>query len=76
MDDCFFASWRCNEVAHVFYTEKVISAHKQNLEEYETIEVLRMDVNDCIRRINKNELQDSELIFAVLQLLLRGYLKV
>lgn len=69
------ASWRCNEIAHFYYTEDIVNGVDQTLEEYENIEIVRFDVQDCIRQIRSNELQDSELIYAVLQLMLRGYLK-
>ncbi|SMF86018.1 ADP-ribose pyrophosphatase [Paenibacillus uliginis N3/975] len=72
----FPASWRCNEITHVYFTEEVISTKDQQLEDYENIAVIRLDVQDCIRQIKENEIQDSELVYAILQLKLRGYLEV
>jgi len=69
------ASWRCNEIAHVYYTDEVISQAGQQLEDYENIDVIRMSVKECLRQIKDNELQDSELIFAVMQGLLKGYIQ-
>ncbi|WP_242615122.1 NUDIX hydrolase [Paenibacillus solani] len=69
------ASWRCNEIAHVYYTDEVISQAEQQLEGYENIDVIRMSVKDCLRQIRDNELQDSELIFAMMQGLLKGFIQ-
>lgn len=69
------ASWRCNEIAHVYYTDEVISQAEQQLEGYENIDVIRMSVKDCLRQIRDNELQDSELIFAMMQSLLKGFIQ-
>lgn len=63
------------KIAHVYYTEDVVSSSDQRLEVYENIEIVYIDIQDCIRQIRSNEIQDSELIYAVLQLMLRGYLK-
>lgn len=68
------ASWRCNEIAHVYYSKDVITSSHQTLEEYEHIEVVYLDVQECLRQIRNNEIQDSELIYAMMQLLLRGHL--
>lgn len=66
------ASWRCNEVAHVYYTEEILVRGEARPEDYENIDVIRIPVQECLHRIQKNEIQDSELVFAVLQCLLRG----
>lgn len=68
------ASWRCNEIAHVYYTDDMISQAEQQLEGYENIDVVQMSVKECLRRIHENELQDSELVFAVLHALLKGFI--
>lgn len=69
------ASWRCNEIAHVYYTNEVISQAEQQLEGYENIDIIWMSVKDCLRQIKENELQDSELIFAMMQGLLKGFIQ-
>lgn len=69
------ASWRCNEIAHVYYTDEVISQSGQQLEGYERIDVVRMGVTDCWRGIKENKLQDSELIFAMMQGLLKEFIQ-
>ncbi|OIB02209.1 NUDIX hydrolase [Paenibacillus sp. LC231] len=69
------ASWRCNEIAHVFYTDEVISQADQQLEGYEDIDLVRMSVKECLHRIQENELQDSELVFAIMQGLLQGFIQ-
>lgn len=70
------ASWRCNEIAHVYYTDDGISQAEQQLEGYENIDVVRLSVQECLRRIQANELQDSELVYAVLQSLLKGFIQL
>lgn len=69
------ASWRCNEIAHVFYTDDVWVIGDSEPEDYEQIEIVRMPVQACLRGILQNEIQDSELVFAVLQCLLRGWIR-
>ncbi|UHA75751.1 NUDIX hydrolase [Paenibacillus sp. 481] len=68
------ASWRCNEIAHVFYTDEVLTRSEQRLDNDEQIEVLEIEVAQCLQQIRDNELQDSELTFAVLQAGLRGFI--
>ncbi|GIP00520.1 hypothetical protein J14TS5_56050 [Paenibacillus lautus] len=69
------ASWRCNEIAHAYYTDEVISQADQQLEGYEHIDVVRMSVKECLYRIKENELQDSELVFAMMHVLLKGFIQ-
>ncbi|SHE15330.1 ADP-ribose pyrophosphatase [Chlamydia abortus] len=68
------SSWRSNEMTHVFYTEEVLNPDEQRLENHESIEVLRVEVKDCLNLIKANEISDPELTFALLQVILRGLL--
>lgn len=55
--------------------DEVISQADQQLEGYEHIDVVRMSVTECLHRIKENELQDSELVFAMMQGLLKGFIQ-
>lgn len=68
------ASWRTNEVTHVFYTDEVCGYGSQQLEAHEQIRVVKMSVHDCMQKIKHHEIHDSELCFAILQALLNGLL--
>jgi ADP-ribose pyrophosphatase len=69
------APWRCNEITHIFYTEEVERSIQQQLESHETIEVLRVNVEDCLNKIKENIFNDSELCYAILQAYLKGYIQ-
>ncbi|WP_051217122.1 NUDIX hydrolase [Paenibacillus assamensis] len=68
----FPASWRCNEVAHVFYTDEILSYTEQSLEAHERIQVVKIKVEECLNQIRDNQIQDSELTYAILQVILKG----
>jgi ADP-ribose pyrophosphatase len=68
------ASWLSNEVTHVFFTDEVFSDSQQSLEEHEKIEVITIRVEDCINLIRESKINDSELSFALLQGILKGYI--
>jgi ADP-ribose pyrophosphatase len=68
------ASWRTNEITHVFYTEEVGNNIHQRLEAHEKIKVIKMDVRDCLKRVKENKINDSELCYALLQAILKGYI--
>jgi ADP-ribose pyrophosphatase len=70
------ASWISNIVTHVFYTDQIINIIDQRLEDYESIEVLRISVEDTMNMIKDSLINDSELSFAVLQGILKGYIKL
>jgi ADP-ribose pyrophosphatase len=70
------ASWRSNEVTHVFYTEEIMNLTGQQLEKHENIEVMRVSISDCINEIKENRFTDSELCYAVLQANLKGFIKL
>jgi ADP-ribose pyrophosphatase len=70
------ASWRSNEVTHVFYTEEIMNLTGQQLEKHENIEVMRVSITDCINEIKENRFTDSELCYAVLQIILKGFIKL
>ncbi|GIP31659.1 GNAT family N-acetyltransferase [Paenibacillus sp. J2TS4] len=70
------SSWRSNEVTHVFFTEEVLKPDEQRLEKHESIEVLRVEVKDCLNQIKANEISDPELTFALLQAILKGLVTV
>jgi ADP-ribose pyrophosphatase len=69
------ASWRTNEITHVFYTEDGLSAEDQQLQEDERIKVIKVRVEDSLAAIQEGRYTDSELCYAVLQLFLHGLLK-
>jgi ADP-ribose pyrophosphatase len=68
------ASWRSNEITYVFYTEEVGSNVHQRLESHEKIRVIKMDVRDCLKQVKENKINDSELCYALLQAILKGYI--
>lgn len=70
------ASWLSNEITHAFYTDEVLHYKEQRLEQHENIEVVRMNVDQCITELRDNRLQDSELSFVILQAIVKGYLKI
>ncbi|WP_052759726.1 NUDIX hydrolase [Paenibacillus sp. DMB20] len=70
------ASWISNVVTHVFYTDDIVNFSDQQLEEYESIEVLRVSVEDTVNMIKESKINDSEVTFAVLQGILKGYIKL
>ncbi|KGP91864.1 NUDIX hydrolase [Pontibacillus chungwhensis BH030062] len=60
------APWMANEVTHVFFTNEVTEHIGQALESHESIEVVHVPINDCVKRIQTNEYKDAELCYAVL----------
>ncbi|WLD93766.1 NUDIX hydrolase [Alkalihalobacillus sp. AL-G] len=69
------ASWRSNEITHVFYTEEVGENINQQLEVHESsIKVLRINAEDCLQLVKDNKIHDSELCYALLQVVLRRYI--
>lgn len=70
------ASWISNVVTHVFFTDDIINSTNQELEDYESIEVLRISTTDMMKMINESEINDSEVTFAVLQAILKGYINL
>ncbi|WP_051530046.1 hypothetical protein [Anoxybacteroides tepidamans] len=60
-------------MTHVFYTEEVQRKAEQQLEAHENIRIIKMRVQDCLEKIENNEIHDSELCFAVLHAMLKGY---
>jgi ADP-ribose pyrophosphatase len=70
------ASWRSNEVTHVYYTEEILKHTGQQLEEHEKIEILKISISDCINQIRQNRITDSELCYAMLQAILKGFIKL
>lgn len=69
------ASWKTNEEAHVFYTEELIDHHQQSLETHEKITILEMSLEVCLRQIEENTINDTELCYAVLQAILKGFIR-
>jgi ADP-ribose pyrophosphatase len=70
------ASWRTNEITHVFFTEEVGRNHEQHLEVHEKIKVIRVGIGECLGKIKENQLNDSELCYAILQAILQGYITI
>lgn len=70
------ANWISNEVTHVFFTEEIIDQSKQKLEINEKIQILRISITECIDKVRSSEINDSELSFALLQAILKGYIKI
>ncbi|GEN46153.1 NUDIX hydrolase [Alkalibacillus haloalkaliphilus] len=65
------APWIENEMTHVFYSKKILGRVAQQLESHETIEVITMPVERCIRQIKGSKITDPEVCYAVLQLKLQ-----
>jgi len=72
----YAASWRTNEITHVYYTEQILNDLGQQLQFYEQIELVRIGVEDCLKQIREGTITDSELTYAVLQALLHGYISI
>jgi ADP-ribose pyrophosphatase len=70
------ASWRSNEVTHVFYTEEIMNHTSQKLEGHEDIEVVRLSISDLIQGIRESRYNDSELCYAVMQAILKGLIRI
>lgn len=69
----YAASWLCNEITHVFYSDEVIRQGVQTLMAHEEeIEIIRVPVTESLDAIRDGRIRDSELCCAVLQALLRG----
>ncbi|WP_138420838.1 NUDIX hydrolase [Aquibacillus sediminis] len=68
------ASWISNEITHVFYTEEIEQCNGQQLESHETIEIYRINIDDCLKKVKENIIKDSELCYAMLQAILKGYI--
>jgi ADP-ribose pyrophosphatase len=69
------ASWRTNEITHVFFTDEVGANSQQQLEVHENIEVVKLGVNEMLALAAANQLHDSELCYALLQAILKGKIK-
>jgi ADP-ribose pyrophosphatase len=69
------ASWRTNEITHVFFTDEIGDNSKQQLEIHEKIEVVKRDINEVLSLMSVNQLHDSELAYALLQAVLKGKIK-
>lgn len=67
------ASWKTNEVAHVFYTDDITNIHHQQLESHEKIELIEISISECLDMIRTSEINDTELCYAVLQAILQGH---
>ncbi|MEH7305365.1 NUDIX hydrolase, partial [Neobacillus drentensis] len=68
------ASWRTNEITHVFFTSEIGINLNQQLEEHERIKVIKLDIKECLTRVKENQLHDSELCYALLQAILKGFI--
>jgi ADP-ribose pyrophosphatase len=67
------ASWRSNEITHVFYSKDITRCTEQELESHEQIKVVRLGVRECLIGVKENKLNDSELCYAILQAILKGF---
>ncbi|MDV2581776.1 NUDIX hydrolase [Alkalibacillus haloalkaliphilus] len=65
------APWIENEMTHIYYSEDIVGRVAQQLELHETIEVITMPVEQCIRQIKGSKITDPEVCYAVLQLKLQ-----
>jgi ADP-ribose pyrophosphatase len=68
------ASWRSSEITHVFYTDEIIGCAEQKLESHEQIKVIKVRIQECLNDIKENRLNDSELCYAILQAVLKGFI--
>ncbi|MBO8156860.1 MAG: NUDIX hydrolase [Bacillaceae bacterium] len=69
------ASWRTNEVTHAFFTNDIIDRGAQQLESHEHISIIHMGVSECLQQFKQNTIHDAELCFALLQVILHGYIE-
>ncbi|MGG3563969.1 NUDIX hydrolase [Neobacillus rhizosphaerae] len=70
------ASWRTNEITHAFFKEEIGPKYHQQLEEHENIKVIKVKINECLNKVKENKMNDSELCYALLQSILKGYITV
>lgn len=70
------ASWRTNEVTHVFFTDDITAQGTQKLESHENINVMKMSIVECFEQFRQNAIHDAELSFALLQVILQGYVQL
>lgn len=70
------ASWRTNEITHVFFTEEVGIKRSQQLEDHEKIKVKKVEIEECVNQVKENKMNDSELCYALLQAVLKGYIVI
>ncbi|MDQ0160802.1 NUDIX hydrolase [Alkalibacillus salilacus] len=73
LGELLVAPWRTNEITHVFYTDEFEEQFNQQLEAHETIEVYKINVEECLKKIDENIINDSEISFAILQSLIKGF---
>ncbi|OLS36891.1 NUDIX hydrolase [Bacillus sp. MRMR6] len=69
------ASWRTNEITHVFFTDEIGPNSQQQLEIHENIVVVKRQINEVLSLMTDNQLHDSELSYALLQAILKGKIK-
>jgi len=67
------ANWISNEIAHVFYTQEIIDQSEQKLDVNEKIQVQKIKITECMDKIRSSEINDSELSYALLQAILKGF---
>lgn len=72
----FPSNWLSNEVTHLFYTEEILEFTSQLLEDHENIEVIRMDIRECLDKVRTSEINDPELSYALLKVILAGKIKI
>jgi ADP-ribose pyrophosphatase len=70
------ANWISNEIAHVFFSDEIIDRSHQKLEMNEKIQVQKITIAECMDKFRGSEINDSELSFALLQAILKGFIKI
>ncbi|MDN3015236.1 hypothetical protein PH210_03315 [Paenibacillus sp. BSR1-1] len=59
-----------------FFTDEVGENLNQQLEDHEKIIVKKISIHECFHLVKENQLQDSELCYALLQAILKGFISI
>lgn len=70
------ANWISNEITHVFFTEEIKEQSDQKLDLNEKIQIEKIQITECMDKIKSSEINDSELSYALLQAILKGFVKI
>ncbi|MFC0524584.1 NUDIX hydrolase [Pontibacillus salicampi] len=69
------APWNSREKTHVFYTNHIITQHVQELESHEDITLFWVSVEECVKLIQRNQISDAEVCYAILKAHLQGLIE-
>ncbi|MNJ75123.1 hypothetical protein D3C77_721630 [compost metagenome] len=60
----------------MFFTQEIIDQFGPKLDINEKIQVQKIKITECMDKIRNSEINDSELSFALLQAILKGFIKI